>query len=98
MSALRLPPGWNEPWWKPALGIPLYVLAGGLVLGGLLEGLLVTVFQGLELLGLGLLAADAWGVRQRIPVLNSGDKAVAAGGWVIVLLIAVGLALAIPEL
>ena len=69
-----------------------------LLLGGLLEGLLVTVFQGLELLALALIAADAWCVRQRIPVLNSSDKAVAAGGWVILLLIAIGLAVAIPIL
>ncbi len=47
MSALRLPPGWNQPWWKPALGIPLYLLAGALMLGGLLEGISVAVIQGL---------------------------------------------------
>ena len=98
MSALRLPPGWNQPWWKPALGIPLYLLAGALMLGGLLEGISVAVIQGLELLSLALVADDAGGVRRRIPVLNSPDKALAAGGWVVLLLAAGGLAVALPEL
>jgi hypothetical protein len=69
-----------------------------LILAGLVANLLVTTFQGLELLGLGLIAADAWCVRQRIPALNSPDKAIAAGGWALLVLGAVSLALALPVL
>jgi len=43
-------------------------------------------------------AADAWGVRQRIPVLSSSDKAVAAGGWALLILGAITLALSLPVL
>jgi hypothetical protein len=73
-------------------------VASLLILAGLADGQAVTSFQGLELLGLAILAADAWGVRQRTPVLNSKDKAVAAGGWSLLILAAVGLALALPVL
>src|SRR5205814_10114530 len=93
-----LPPGWNKPWWNPAIGLPLYVFAGLLLVAGLFEGTLTTCFRALELLGLGLLAADAWCVRQHIPVLSSPDKAVAAGGWVLLVLAAIGLALTLPIL
>ncbi len=44
------------------------------------------------------MAADGWCLRQRIPVLNSPDRAVAAGGWVLLILAALGLALALPLL
>jgi hypothetical protein len=47
---------------------------------------------------LALIAADAWGVRQRIPVLRSPDRAVAAGGWALLILAAAALALALPVL
>lgn len=69
-----------------------------LLIAGLVGGALVAAFQGLELLGLALIAADAWGARQRIPVLSSADKAVAAGGWTLLILAATGLALALPVL
>jgi len=88
--------GWNEPWWKPAIGIPLYALAAGLLLGGLVGGSQASLLHALELLAIGLLAADARGWRQRIPVLNSTDRAVAAGGWAILLLAAVALAVLLP--
>lgn len=68
------------------------------MLAGLSAGLAITAFQGLELLALALLAADAWGIRQRVPVLNSADRAVAAGGWALLLLGAIALALALPVL
>ena len=74
------------------------MLAALLILAGLADGQAVTSFQGLELLGLALLAADAWCVRQRTPVLNSKDKAVAAGGWAVLIVAALSLALALPVL
>ena len=86
----------REPRWKPAIGIPLYVLAGALVGGGLAAGITSAVVQGLELALLGMLAADAWGMRQKTPLLRSGDKRRAALGWALTLLVAVALALLIP--
>lgn len=79
------------------MGVPLYVVAGLLLIAGLFEGPLVVAFQGVELLALGLLAADAWGIRQRVPLLNSEDKAQAAGGWVLLVGVSLALALLLPE-
>jgi hypothetical protein len=76
----------------------LYLVAGVMFVAGLFEGALTTAFQALELLGIGLLAADAWGARHRVPVLNSPDKALAAGGWVLLIIAAVALALLLPVL
>jgi len=64
-----------------------------LVFGGVAAGLPSAVFQGLEVTVLGLLAADAWGLRQRTPLLCSGRKRSAVLGWV--LAIAAGMALAV---
>jgi hypothetical protein len=69
-----------------------------LILAGLAGEALVTSIQGLELAGLALIAADAWGLRQRIPVLRSPDRALAAGGWALLILAAAALALALPVL
>ncbi len=66
--------------------------------GGLAIGRSSVIVQGLELLALALLAADAKGLRQRIPLLSSPDKALAAGGWVLLVAAAVALDLALPEL
>jgi hypothetical protein len=86
----------RQPWWKPAIGIPLYVLAGALVVGGLAAGISSAVGQGLEVALLAMLAADAWGVRQKTPLLLSSNKRRAALGWALTLLVALALALLIP--
>jgi hypothetical protein len=90
--------GWRDPWWKPAIGIPLYALAASLFIGALLTGTGSVVLQSLELLALALIAADARGCRRHVPVLSSNDKAVAAGGWAILLLALLALAIALPEI
>ena len=87
---------WRDPWWKPAVGIPLYLLAGALVIGGLAAGITSAAFQGLEVALLGTLAADAWGIRQKTPLLRSSSKRTAALGWALTLLVAIALALLIP--
>jgi hypothetical protein len=68
------------------------------MLAGLSAGVQITIVQGLELLALALLAADAWGMREKAPILGSTDRAVAAGGWALLLLAAISLALALPAL
>ncbi|HVA24097.1 MAG TPA: hypothetical protein VMW62_06850 [Chloroflexota bacterium] len=74
------------------------MLSGLLLVAGLVAGVQATIVQGLELLGLALVAADAWGVRRCIPVLRSPDKAVAAGGWALLILGAIVLALGVAPL
>lgn len=89
--------GWRDPWWKPTLGIPLYALSLGLFIGGLLAGAESVLLQSLELTIIAVIAADVRDCRRYIPVLNSDDRAVAAGGWAILLLFAAALAVALPR-
>ncbi|HEU0169359.1 MAG TPA: hypothetical protein VFS62_16390 [Chloroflexota bacterium] len=88
--------GWRDPWWKPAIGIPVCALAGALIIGGLAAGAASAVFQGLEVALLGMLVADAWGLRQKTPLLRSSRRRRAALGWALTLLVAVVVALLIP--
>ena len=88
--------GWPGRWWKQTPGVAAYALAGLLLLAGLSAGILSTTVQGLELLLLALLAADAWGLRRRTPLLGSTRKPRAVVGWVLLVLAAVTLALSLP--
>ncbi|MBV9119909.1 MAG: hypothetical protein JOZ39_04315 [Chloroflexi bacterium] len=89
-------PAWRQPWWKPAVGLPLYALGGALLLGGLMGGIDSAILQGLMVLGIGLLVADAWGCRQQVPLLRSASKRRAALGWAVVAALAVTILMLLP--
>jgi hypothetical protein len=89
-------PADEAPWWRRAIGLPFYVLAAALVIGGLVAGIAGAVLQGLEVGVIGLLAADVRGLRRHTPLLRAESKRRAAIGWALVLASALALAVLIP--
>jgi hypothetical protein len=93
-SVLRGVPGFRSrtPWKEIAAAVG-YVLILILILVGF--GNLSDAILGWSALGAVLLISNAWGTRDRVPVLRSSNKLVAAGGWAtiaLVILVSAGLA------
>jgi hypothetical protein len=90
VSGFRPGPGWQK-----AIALTGYGLVAVLVGDGIGSGQPNLAVFGLGGLLLALLAVNAWGLRKRIPLLNSANKVIATSGWVIaVLLLTAGIGLA----
>ncbi len=67
--------------WVNALGPPYVATEAFLTLVYILNARASTFLLGAESLAIVLLAANAWGVRSHIPLLNSSSKVFRIAGW-----------------
>src|ERR1700680_1242698 len=72
--------------WKQIIATLGYVFVAFWVIGGLSGKPGLTVF-GLAVLLVGLLIANGWNLRSRLPLLNSTSRVVAFAGWGLVAII-----------
>ncbi len=71
--------------WVDALGPPYLGTSAFLMLVYILNARASTFLLGAESLVIILLAANVWGVRSHIPILNSRSKGMKAAGWIFLL-------------
>jgi hypothetical protein len=71
--------------WVNALGPPYVATEAFLTLVYILNARASTFLLGAESLAIILLAANAWGVRSYIPILNSRSKIFRVAGWFLLL-------------
>jgi len=73
-----------------ALGPPYVATQAFLMLVYILNARASTFLLGAESLAIIFLAANAWGIRSYIPVLNSGSKGLRIAGWFLFLFLCIG--------
>jgi hypothetical protein len=71
--------------WVNALGPPYVATQAFLTVVYILNARASTFLLGAESLAVILLAANAWGIRSYIPILNSRSKGLMIAGWVLLL-------------
>jgi len=71
--------------WVNALGPPYVATEAFLTLVYILNARTSTFLLGAESLAVILLAANAWGIRSYIPILNSRSKGLMVAGWILLL-------------
>jgi len=76
--------------WVDALGPPYVATGAFLTIVYILNARASTFLLGAESLVIILLAANAWGVRSYIPILNSHSKGIRFAGWLLLLLLGMG--------
>lgn len=75
--------------WVNALGPPYIATEAFLTLAYILNARASTFLLGAESLAFILLAANAWGVRSYVPILNSGSKVLRIAGWFLLLFLGI---------
>jgi len=75
--------------WVNALGPPYVATEAFLTLVYILNARASTFLLGAESLAIILLAANAWGVRSYIPILNSRSKIFRVAGWFLLLFLGI---------
>jgi hypothetical protein len=71
--------------WVNTLGPPYVATEAFLTLVYILNARASTFLLGAESLAVILLAANAWGIRSYVPILNSRSKGVMVAGWILLL-------------
>jgi len=75
---------WVNAWGPPYIATDVF-----LALVYILNARASTFLLGAESLAILLLAANAWGVRSHIPLLNSGSKRIRVMGWLLLLFLCI---------
>jgi len=75
--------------WVNALGPPYVATEAFLTLVYILNARASTFLLGAESLAIILLAANAWGARSYIPILNSNSKIFRVAGWLLLLFLGI---------
>jgi hypothetical protein len=87
-SWLRTIPGFRSGTpWKKVAGVLGYVFIAAGLIGQTSVGSASGILLMLGVLGIVLLAGNAWGVRTSAPMLRSSNKVIAATAWAVILLV-----------